>query len=105
MVKKRQEIPRFVTEAEERSFWETHDSMEYLDWTKASEVRLPNLRRLSSIESEFTTEAAAERHDRWVRDKVRRALADTRPTASHDDVMAEMDAIIAEAEAAKSAAE
>ena len=28
-------IPRFRTEAEERRFWETHDSADYLDWAKA----------------------------------------------------------------------
>ena len=28
-------IPRFRSEAEERRFWETHDSADYLDWAKA----------------------------------------------------------------------
>ena len=37
-------IPRFKTEAEERKFWETHDSTEYVDWSKAERVRLPNLK-------------------------------------------------------------
>jgi predicted DNA binding CopG/RHH family protein len=37
-------IPEFKTEDEERSFWETHDSTEYLDWSKAKTVRLPNLK-------------------------------------------------------------
>lgn len=36
--------PRFKTEAEERKFWETHDSTDYVDWSKAERVRLPNLR-------------------------------------------------------------
>ncbi|MBV9756044.1 MAG: hypothetical protein JO047_03245 [Alphaproteobacteria bacterium] len=26
-------IPRFKDEAEERRFWETHDSAEYVDWS------------------------------------------------------------------------
>jgi predicted DNA binding CopG/RHH family protein len=37
-------IPRFKTEAEERKFWETHDSSDYIDWSKAERVRLPNLK-------------------------------------------------------------
>ena len=37
-------IPKFKSEAEEREFWETHDSTEYLDWTKAKRVRFPNLK-------------------------------------------------------------
>ena len=37
-------IPRFRTEAEERRFWETHDSADYLDWAKAERVRFPNLK-------------------------------------------------------------
>ncbi len=28
-------IPKFRSEAEERPFWETHDSTEYVDWSKA----------------------------------------------------------------------
>ena len=37
-------IPVFKTEAEERKFWETHDSTDYVDWSKAERVRLPNLK-------------------------------------------------------------
>jgi len=37
-------IPRFRSEAEERKFWETHDSTEYVDWSKAQRVRFPNLK-------------------------------------------------------------
>ncbi len=42
--KKLKPIPHFKTEAEERTFWETHDSTEYVDWSKAERVRLPNLK-------------------------------------------------------------
>ena len=38
-------IPAFRTEAEERAFWETHDSADYVDWSKAIHARFPNLRR------------------------------------------------------------
>ena len=37
-------IPTFASEAEERRFWESHDSTEHLDWSKAERVRLPNLK-------------------------------------------------------------
>ena len=37
-------IPKFRTEAQERRFWETHDSSDYVDWSKAERVRLPNLK-------------------------------------------------------------
>ncbi len=37
-------IPRFANEADERAFWETHDSAEYLDWSNAQRAMLPNLK-------------------------------------------------------------
>jgi predicted DNA binding CopG/RHH family protein len=44
MNEKRKNIPSFANGAEERAFWETHDSTNYLDWTKAQEVILANLK-------------------------------------------------------------
>ena len=44
MSKQRKTAPKFASEAEERAFWETHDSSEYLDWTNAQRVVLPNLK-------------------------------------------------------------
>jgi hypothetical protein len=38
-------IPAFETEVDERKFWETHDSTDYVDWSKAERVRFPNLKR------------------------------------------------------------
>ncbi len=43
MSKKLKPVPFFETEAEERHFWETHDSMDYVDWSKARRVQFPNL--------------------------------------------------------------
>jgi len=41
-------IPHFKSEAEEREFWQTHDSTEYVDWSKAIRgVRFPNLKLTS----------------------------------------------------------
>ena len=37
-------FPRFKTEAEERKFWETHDSADHVDWSKAERARFPNLK-------------------------------------------------------------
>ena len=37
-------VPDFADEAEERRFWETHDSTDHVDWSKAERVRLPNLK-------------------------------------------------------------
>lgn len=44
MSRKRKPIPRFKNEVEERRFWETHDSADYVDWNKAERTRLPNLK-------------------------------------------------------------
>lgn len=57
MRKKLKPIPSFANESfanekEERLFWETHDSFDYVDWDNAVRVRFPNLT--------FSHEAAAE---------------------------------------------
>lgn len=44
MAKKLKPVPRFVNEAQERRFWETHDSTDYVDWDKAKRARFPNLK-------------------------------------------------------------
>jgi predicted DNA binding CopG/RHH family protein len=45
MPKKRlKPIPRFRNEAEEREFWATHDTTDYIDWSKAKRAVFPNLR-------------------------------------------------------------
>ncbi len=44
MRKKRKSIPSFKSEAEERVFWETHDSSDYIDWSKAEHTRFANLK-------------------------------------------------------------
>ena len=44
MKPKLKKIPRFASEAEERRFWETHDSTDYVDWSKAQRARFPNLK-------------------------------------------------------------
>jgi predicted DNA binding CopG/RHH family protein len=41
---KLKKIPEFKSEAEEREFWESHDSSDYLDWGKAQPASFPNLK-------------------------------------------------------------
>lgn len=48
MTKALEPIPVFRNEAEERAFWETHDSTDYVDWSGARSVRLPNLKPSST---------------------------------------------------------
>jgi hypothetical protein len=45
------EIPKFNSEEEEREFWSTADSTEYIDWSKAKERSLPNLKPTSRTPS------------------------------------------------------
>jgi predicted DNA binding CopG/RHH family protein len=44
MAKPKKTLPEFKTEAEERSFWESHDSSNYVDWRQAQPTRFPNLK-------------------------------------------------------------
>ena len=44
MSKQLKSVPKFANEAEERAFWEKQDSADYMDWTKAKRVVLPNLK-------------------------------------------------------------
>ncbi|MFN0022601.1 MAG: type II toxin-antitoxin system BrnA family antitoxin [Parvularculaceae bacterium] len=44
MTKKLKPIPKFRNEDEEREFWRTHDTVDYLDWSTARRVDFPNLK-------------------------------------------------------------
>lgn len=44
MPKESKERPIFENEDEERAFWSTHDSTEYVDWDTAEAVILPKLK-------------------------------------------------------------
>lgn len=37
-------IPEFKNLEEEAKFWDTHDSTEYIDWSKAQRAIFPNLK-------------------------------------------------------------
>ncbi|MGP9576284.1 hypothetical protein [Halomonas sp. JB37] len=49
---------------------------------------------LDPIVSEFETQEQADSYQRWFRERVQASLADPRPGIPHDEVMAEMDALI-----------
>jgi aminoglycoside 6'-N-acetyltransferase len=49
-------IPKFKNESEERTFWETHDSTDYLDWSLAKTAVFPNLKH-STIQFKPMTES------------------------------------------------
>ncbi|MCU1231450.1 MAG: hypothetical protein JWO97_4334 [Acidobacteria bacterium] len=53
----RKKIPTFTNEDEEREYWSTADSTEYIDWSKAKERSLshlkPTLRTISVSLPEF----------------------------------------------------
>ena len=37
-------IPRFDSEDEEREFWSTHNSVDYVDWSRAKRASFSNLK-------------------------------------------------------------
>tara|TARA_R110001592_G_scaffold338788_1_gene626136 strand:+ start:646 stop:918 length:273 start_codon:yes stop_codon:yes gene_type:complete len=41
---KTKKTPNFKNEAEERQFWELHDSSDYIDWKNAQTISMPNLK-------------------------------------------------------------
>ncbi len=41
---RKKKAPEFKTEAEERAFWEQHDSSDYVNWDSARSVSMPNLK-------------------------------------------------------------
>lgn len=41
---KKRKMPVFKTEDKESAFWATHDSTEFIDWSKAKPTVFPNLK-------------------------------------------------------------
>jgi len=54
-------VPRFRNEDEERDFWASHDSTEFVNWRQAERVKLPNLRPTTRTISIRLPEAMIER--------------------------------------------
>ncbi len=40
----RKPVPPFASEDQERAFWASHDSTDFVDWTKAEPRSFPNLK-------------------------------------------------------------
>jgi hypothetical protein len=66
MNKKLKSIPKFRNEAEERCFWQTHDSSDYIDWAKAARVRFPNLKTANDCDLVTPTSVKVAAHKRDV---------------------------------------
>jgi len=43
-MKKPRKVPKFKTTSQEVSFWQKHDSTDYIDWNQAKWVTFPNLK-------------------------------------------------------------
>jgi len=43
-------IPEFKSEDEEFEFWSTHDTTDYVDWSKAEPLSFPNLKPTENID-------------------------------------------------------
>ena len=57
----RKKIPVFANLAEERSYWEQHDSTDFIDWSKAKQVRFPNLKqRISNPQKNIVVDNATD---------------------------------------------
>lgn len=63
MSKKLKKVPEFASEAEESEFWLTHDSADYVDWSKAQRVSFPNLKP--------TTQSISLRLPLWMLDSIK----------------------------------
>jgi predicted DNA binding CopG/RHH family protein len=54
-------VPRFRNEAEERTFWQTHDTADYFDLSKAQRARFPNLKLSTTAISLRLTQGTLDR--------------------------------------------
>lgn len=54
-------VPRFESEDQERGFWTSHDSTDFVDWRRAERVKLPNLRPTTRTISIRLPESMIER--------------------------------------------
>ncbi len=54
-------LPKFESEDQERNFWASHDSTDFVDWRRAERVKLPNLRPTTRTISIRLPESMIER--------------------------------------------
>lgn len=62
-MKRLKPIPKFKNEDEEREFWWTHDSTDFIDWSKAVVMRFPNLK--------LSTETISIRFPKFLLDEIK----------------------------------
>jgi hypothetical protein len=75
MSKQLKPIPKFNSEDEEREFWATHSSSDYIDWSKAEVIRekgaFPNLKRSeNTVEIPLSPEMIKRLQDRANEQKI-----------------------------------
>ncbi|WP_282720347.1 BrnA antitoxin family protein [Halomonas kalidii] len=58
---KQKKMSEFKTEEEEREFWETHDSSDYVDWSQAEPASFPKLKPSTKTISLRLPEALLDR--------------------------------------------
>ncbi len=54
-------VPKFEREDQERDFWASHDSTDFVDWRRAERVKLPSLRPTTRTISIRLPESMIER--------------------------------------------
>lgn len=45
----KKKLPKFKNFMQEQQFWETHDSYDYINWSKAKIAKFPNLKLSTQI--------------------------------------------------------
>lgn len=70
-------IPKFQSESEERLFWQTHDSTEYVDWSKAERTFLPRLKPTGERFKARTTTPETPSGEAQKKPKVQEKVVDT----------------------------
>ena len=75
-----------------------HSDLEQSEASQATLADLPYIHRMSAkrdpIVSEFDSPEEEAAYEKWLREKVAASLADPRPPVAHDQVMAELEAIL-----------
>jgi predicted DNA binding CopG/RHH family protein len=61
MTRPKKILPKFKTEAQERTFWESHDSSDYIDWKQAQSASFPSLKPSTKTISLRLPEALLDR--------------------------------------------
>lgn len=100
-------LPKFEREEDEREFWASHDSADYIDWSRAREETFPNL-KLSTESISLRLPAGllsdlkilANRADvpyqslmkLFLAERVRRELTDSSPSSAAESIVREPEA-------------